>query len=117
MSEKEVDWRGSSREDLLGFPEDVRRAAGFELGKVQNGQDPTDWKAISNWGQGVIEIRLDDATDEYRVVYVAKFEEKIYVLHSFQKKSQATSKPDVNIIKTRYRDVVNERRKKKNAKD
>ena len=114
MSEKEVDWRGSSREDLLSFPSEVRRTAGFEIGKIQNGLNPTDWKPIPSWGAGIIEIKLSVVKDQYRVVYVAKFEERIYVLHCFQKKAQATSMPDVDIIKMRYRDVVNERRKTKN---
>lgn len=117
MAEKEIDWRGTSREDLIAFPEEVRRTAGFELAKVQHGLYPTDWKPISIWGSGVIEIRLDDAVDEYRVVYVAKFADKIYVLHSFKKKSRTTSKPDVDIIKARYNAVVSERRNSKNAKN
>lgn len=85
--EKDIDWRGSSLEDLKGFTDDAKRTAGFELNKVQNGHEPTDWKPISDWGAGVAEIRIRDIDGIYRVVYVAKFEEKIYVLHCFQKKN------------------------------
>ncbi|OWF91081.1 hypothetical protein B4916_11765 [Yersinia intermedia] len=67
---------------------------------------------MNDWGSGIIEIRLDDNSKAYRVVYIAKFEEKIYVLHSFQKKSQRTSQKDVNIIKVRYKEVIHERRTK-----
>ncbi|RTP98372.1 hypothetical protein EKN38_21225 [Enterobacter sp. WCHEn045836] len=113
MAEKGIDWRGSSLDDLKGFPEDVRRDAGFELGKVQSGQTPTDWKPVSNWGPGVIEIRLTGEDGEYRVVYVAKFEEAVYVLHAFNKKTEQTSPKDVSTIKERYKAVVAERRSKK----
>lgn len=113
MDPKKIDWRGSSLKDLQAFPEDTRAIAGHELRKVQFGQEPADWKSINDWGSGVIEIRLDGVAGAFRVVYIAKFEEAIYVLHSFQKKSQKTSKEDVKVIKTRYQDVVNERSKKK----
>lgn len=109
--EKRIEWIGNSKEQLLEFPSEVIKSAGFELGKVQNGDDPTDFKPISDWGSGVIEIRLEEETNAYRVIYVAKFEEAVYVLHSFQKKSQQTSQPDVAIIKARYKGVVAERRK------
>lgn len=97
--QKDIDWRGSSYRDLLAFPAAARRTAGFELGRVQNGELPTDYKPVNEWGSGVIEIRLEEETNEFRVVYVAKFEEAIYVLHSFQKKSQKTSKEDKAVIK------------------
>jgi phage-related protein len=58
----------------------------------------------------VREIRLRDGTGIYRVMYVAKFEEAIYVLHCFQKKTQATPKQDKDIAATRYRAVIRERR-------
>ncbi|MCU5774945.1 type II toxin-antitoxin system RelE/ParE family toxin [Erwiniaceae bacterium BAC15a-03b] len=102
MDEKPIDWRGSSLDDLKAVPEDARIAAGFALHKVQHGQDPGDFKVISDWGPGVMELQLNDGTGSWRVVYVAKFEEAIYVLHSFQKKTQKTSKSDVSIITRRW---------------
>ncbi|WP_244832484.1 type II toxin-antitoxin system RelE/ParE family toxin [Caballeronia sp. TF1N1] len=110
--EKGIDWKGSSLKDLLGFPEEVRREAGFQLGKIQNGIDPDDWKPFENIGEGVKEIRIKDAAGIFRVMYVAKFEEAIYVLHCFQKKTQATSQPDKDIAIARYKAVVQERKKK-----
>ncbi|HFT5242206.1 TPA: type II toxin-antitoxin system RelE/ParE family toxin [Yersinia enterocolitica] len=112
MSRKVIDWRGSALEDLKVFPVSARAVAGRQLRNIQYGLEPNDFKPINNWGSGVIEIRLDDNSKAYRVVYIAKFEEKIYVLHSFQKKSQNTSQKDVNIIKTRYKEVIHERRTK-----
>ena len=112
-NEKEIRWVGSAYEDLLVFPQDTRREAGFQLGKVQAGLDPTDWKPFGDVGVGVKEIRLKDASGIYRVMYVAKFEEAVYVLHCFQKKTPATSKQDKTIAEVRYRAVVNARKVQK----
>lgn len=108
--EKELRWVGSSYDDLLEFPREARRTAGFELGKVQAGLEPEDWKPFDLVGAGTREIRIRDITGIYRVMYVAKFEEAIYVLHCFQKKSQAASKHDKDIAEARYRAVVNARK-------
>jgi phage-related protein/predicted XRE-type DNA-binding protein len=95
--EKEIRWVGSAYDDLLAFPDDPRRSAGFQLGKVQVGLDPVDWKPFDDVGAGTKEIRIREASGIYRVMYVAKFEEAVYVLHCFQKKTQATSKQDKGI--------------------
>jgi phage-related protein len=113
VSEKQIRWVGSSYDDLLSFPKDARKEAGFELGKVQAGLDPTDWKPFEAVGAGTREIRIRDASGIYRVVYVAKFEEAIYVLHCFQKKTQVTSKQDKAIAEARYRAVVNVKKERK----
>jgi phage-related protein len=55
---KEIDWRGSSLNDLIKFPEDARISAGKELRKIQYGHDASDFKLINDWGMGVIEIRM-----------------------------------------------------------
>jgi phage-related protein len=91
---------------LLGFPDDARRQAGFQLGKVQAGVDPDDWKPFDEVGAGTREIRIRDASSAFRVMYVAKFEEAVYVLHCFLKRTQATSRRDKGIAETRYRAVV-----------
>ena len=108
--EKEIRWVGTSYEDLLDFPKQPRREAGFQLGKVQVGLDATDWKAFDEVGAGSKEIRVKDESGIFRVLYVAKFEEAIYVLHCFQKKTQATSKKDKTIAEARYRAVLNSRK-------
>ncbi len=111
--EKQILWIGSSYDDLLAFPRDSRREAGFQLAKVQAGLEPADWKPFDEVGPGTRELRLKDPSGIYRVMYVAKFEEAIYVLHCFQKKSQATSKQDKDIAGTRYRAAVLARKKSK----
>lgn len=111
--EKEIRWVGSAYDDLVKFPDDARRQAGFQLGKVQAGLDPEDWKPFDDVGAGTREIRIRDASGAFRVMYVAKFEEAVYVLHCFQKKTQATSRQDKSIAETRYRAVINTRKVRK----
>ena len=112
-NEKQILWLGSAYDDLLAFPKDARKEAGFQLGKVQAGLEPTEWKPFDDVGAGTKEIRIRDASGTFRVMYLAKFEEGIYVLHCFQKKTQATSKQDKAIAAARYRAVVNARKEKK----
>lgn len=59
-------------------------------------------------GQGVKEIRIRDAAGAFRVIYVAKFADAVYVLHCFQKKTQKTSKVDLDLASQRYRDLLQE---------
>ena len=111
--EKQISWVGSAYDCLLAFPRDARKEAGFQLGKVQAGLEPADWKPFDEVGAGTREIRIREASGIYRVMYVAKFEEAVYVLHCFQKKTQATSRRDKDIAATRYRAVVNKRKVRK----
>lgn len=111
--EKEIRWLGSAYMDVLAFPDEARRDAGFQLGKVQAGLDPDDWKPFNDIGAGTKEIRIREASGIYRVMYVAKFAEAVYVLHCFQKKTQATSAQDKSIAKARYRALVKERKAEK----
>jgi phage-related protein len=80
------------------------------LGKVQAGLEPDDFKPFDEVGAGTREIRIREADGIYRVMYIAKFEEAVYVLHCFQKKTQTTSKQDKAIAEARYRAVVNLRK-------
>ena len=101
---KPLKFLGNSKNNLLDFPTDVRRAVGMELRNVQNGTMPKDFKPMPDVGKGAYEIRvhLDGA---WRVIYVAKFAEAIYVLHAFQKKTQQTSKDDIELAQKRYRTI------------
>lgn len=108
--DKEIRWVGSSYDDLLSFPIEARRQAGFQLGKVQAGLDPENWKSFDEVGAGTREIRIQEAAGAFRVMYVAKFEEALYVLHCFQKSSQATSVHDKRVAEARYRAIVNARK-------
>lgn len=105
---KPIGFRGSARVDLQNFPTLARREAGHQLDQVQHGQEPDDWKPMPTIGQGVREIRIKDVDGIFRVVYVAKFSEAVYVLHCFQKKTQKTSKMDLDLAERRYRELLKE---------
>lgn len=109
MANKPIYWIGSSKDDLSNLSEEVRRKAGFQLRAVQRGQMPTDFKPMPSVGKGVEEIRLR-TEDAYRIFYVAKFEEAVYVLHAFQKKTQKTSKQDIQIGQQRYIQMIQYRK-------
>ncbi len=111
MAEKPVAWLGSSLEDLRAFPADARRAAGYQLGRVQQGLLPTDWKPMSTVGQGVVEIRVHTRI-EHRVFYVAKFDEAVYVLHAFEKRTRQTPQPEIALAQKRLADLIRRRAKK-----
>ena len=103
VSDKEIRWVGSSFADLCAFPYEPKKKSGFQLRKIQSGLEPDDWKPFDDVGAGVREIRVKDAQGIYRVMYVAKFEEAVYVLHCFQKKTQKTAQADLTIAIKRYR--------------
>jgi phage-related protein/predicted XRE-type DNA-binding protein len=94
VESKPVEFRGSALDDLRAFPAAARREAGYQLDRVQHGREPDDWKPMNTIGRGVREIRIRDAAGVFRVLYVAKFDDAVYVLHCFQKKTQKTSKAD-----------------------
>jgi phage-related protein len=102
---KPVIWMGSSREDLRFFPDDARRDAGYVLRQIQRGENPPDWKPMPLVGGGVREIRLHEDSGEFRVIYLATQPEGVYVLHCFQKKTQKTSRHDVDLASRRYRAI------------
>jgi phage-related protein len=103
---KPVEFLGSSLDDLRAFPQGARREAGFQIDRVQHGEEPFDWKPISSVGHGVHEIRLRDATGAYRILYVAKIEDAIYILHCFKKKTQKTSSGDIGLGRERLRELM-----------
>jgi phage-related protein len=105
---KPVEFLGSSLEDLRGFPLAARREAGHQLDQVQHGREPDDWKPMNTVGPGVNEIRVRDEAGAFRVLYVAKFADAIYVLHCFQKKTERTSKADLDLAAKRYRELLRE---------
>lgn len=105
---KSVKWCGSSLKDLKVFPEEARQEAGYQLSLVQEGQQPKDWKPMNTIGIGVQEIRISEASGAFRVIYIAKFEDAVYVLHAFQKKTQRTAPQDIELARTRLKDLIEE---------
>lgn len=102
---KPVRFMGSAKDDLSAFPKSARIRAGHELFMVQVGRDPDNWKPMTSVGPGACEIRVRDQAGAFRVIYVARFKDAVYVLHAFQKKSQKTSQADVRLARRRYQDA------------
>ena len=101
-SMKPVRFLGDSLKCLRDFPEDARHDAGYQLDKVQRGGQPDDFKPMPSIGNGVEEIRVWDDSGTYRVIYTARLADEVFVLHAFQKKTQATAKRDIDIAKERF---------------
>ncbi|MFW2438259.1 MAG: type II toxin-antitoxin system RelE/ParE family toxin [Arenicellales bacterium] len=105
---KRISFVDRSLNDLKQFPEDARREAGYQLDKVQRGIEPTDWKPMKMVGAGVTEIRIKDDQGIYRVIYISKYANTVFVLHAFKKKSQKTAKKDLEIARKRLKVVIQE---------
>lgn len=103
-SAKPLEFVGTSREDLREFPELARREAGMQLLAVQKGLAPTDWKPMTSVGPGAVEIRIRKE-GAWRVIYVARFEAAVYVLHAFEKKEQKTRQSDIDLARKRYQEI------------
>ncbi|HHX2613424.1 TPA: type II toxin-antitoxin system RelE/ParE family toxin [Legionella pneumophila] len=106
---KKIIFVGHSLEEIKGFSLEAKRETGYQLDRVQRGKDPLDWKPMQGIGSGIREIRVRDKDGIYRVIYVAKFEEAVYVLHAFQKKTQKTSQHDIEIASRAFKRVLEER--------
>ena len=104
MKIKPLKFIASSLDDLRNFPDEARRAAGFELHAIQSGLEPSDWKPMQIVGAGVKEIRIH-ILGEWRVIYVAKHHEAVYVLHAFQKKTKKTRKQEIDLARQRYKQI------------
>jgi len=108
---KPVEFVGSSLDDIRDFPETARREAGSQIRRVQYGDEPDDWKPMPSIGAGVNEIRIRDDGDQYRVIYIAKLTDAVFVLHGFLKKTQKTAKHDLDLAKKRLRELLQELKK------
>jgi phage-related protein len=99
---KPVTFLGDSLDRLRAFPDDARRKAGHQLERLQYGGIPDDWKPMTTIGAGVQEIRVRGQSGAFRVIYVARLAEAIYVLHAFQKKANKTPALALELARTRY---------------
>jgi phage-related protein len=102
---KRVVWHGDTLGRVRSFPPGARQDAGFQIGRVQRGLEPRDWKPMPTVGPGVVEIRIH-CVNEYRVFYLARTAEAVHVLHAFVKKTQKTRQSDIKLAAIRYRDAI-----------
>ncbi|WP_298624526.1 type II toxin-antitoxin system RelE/ParE family toxin [uncultured Legionella sp.] len=103
---KSLYFLGDSVKRLRAFNKDARQDAGYQLDKIQRGEQPDDFKAMPSIGKGVEEIRIWDDSGTYRVIYTARINDAVYVLHAFQKKTQATLKRDIELAKARFAELM-----------
>ncbi len=106
MAFKLVEFRGNALDELRSFPEAARRATGFQIDRLQRGYDPEDWKPMPSVGKGVREVRIRDEAGAFRVIYLAKLEDAVYVLHCFQKKTRKTAAGDIELARNRYKELM-----------
>ena len=102
-------WVGTTPDRLRRFPAGARREAGYQLRRVQLGEEPSDWKPMRSVGAGVVELRMH-AEGENRVLVVTRFAEAIYVLHAFEKKTQQTRQTDLELGRRNLAAVLQHRR-------
>lgn len=102
MPVKPIEFLGDSLRSLREFPDEAKQDAGYQLDRVQHGLQPDDFKPMPTIGKGVEEIRVRDDSGSYRVIYTARLADAVYVLHAFQKKTQATSKRDIELARLRF---------------
>lgn len=102
MAAKPVKFLGDTLKHLRAFPDDVRQDAGHQLERLQNGEQPQDFKPMPSIGPGVEEIRVRDNSGAYRVIYTARRQEAIYVLHAFQRKTERTAMLDLELARRRF---------------
>jgi phage-related protein len=98
---KPVRWLGDSKKALDSFPASAQDDLGFELYQVQQGRHPSDSKPMPSIGAGVEEIRVWVESGTYRVIYLARLADAVYVLHAFQKKTQKTAQSDIALARER----------------
>lgn len=105
MSTKSVFWLGRSRDIVKVFAKVARAEIGYQIYRIQQGLMPTDYKPMPHIGKGAFEICLH-RPHEHRIIYVTKLKERIYILHAFEKKTQKTSRKDLEIARKNYQDLI-----------
>ena len=101
----EIEWLGDSLEVVRGYSETIRRAIGSELRLLQTGENPLHARPLKTVGRGVWELKIREAEGQFRVVYVVRRSDRMYVLHVFQKKTQQTPQRDIELARARFKEI------------
>jgi len=113
-----VSWEGDSLDVVRSFPKHIREELGLDIRRLQQGQKPHDSRPMKPIGRGVFELRQRDANGWYRLIYLTKARDTIYVLHAFTKKSAKTSRNDLAVATARLKKVrARLAKEKRNAKN
>lgn len=112
---KPLYWLGNSLKNLKEMPEDVQDTFGHALYLAQMGEKHRAAKPLKGFsGAGVLEIVEDCKGSAYRAVYTVKFDEVVYVLHVFQKKSKSgisTPKQEIDLVESRFKQAMEMQKK------
>jgi phage-related protein len=106
---KPIRFAGDALAELRAFPQAARHDAGYELHRVQTGEQPADFKPMPAIGKGVEELRVRDTTGSYRVIYTARLADAVYVLHAFHKKTRRTAPANIELARKRFKQMMRER--------
>lgn len=109
--ERPIAWLGDSLARLRTAPAEIRSDVGYQLDLVQRGEMPADFRPMPDVGPGTMEIRVH-GENEFRVFYVARFDESVYVRHCFVKRTRTTRRADIELGKQRYAAMLEVRRSK-----
>lgn len=106
---KPVRFVGDALAELRAFPQAARHDGGYELHRVQTGEQPASFKPMPTIGQGVEELKVRDTTGAYRVIYTARLADAVYVLHAFQKKTQRTASANIELARQRFKQMMRDK--------
>lgn len=98
-----------ARDAIKEFPEEVRRELGKAIFDLQKGEKlsmPLS-RSMSSVSSGVEELRVKDRSGAYRAFYYSRLADKVIVFHAFSKKTEKTSKHDLDLGKKRLKEVLN----------
>jgi phage-related protein len=110
----QIAWEGDSKDVLSHFPVEVKSTLGFSLRQIQNGRLPRcEHRPMPSVGKGVWELKDGDARTWYRVMYLARINNIIHVLHCFEKDSRKTDGRDIAVAKARLSEVQQRLRQQK----
>lgn len=118
MEHKRADvvWLGNSKKVLKSWPPEVMHSLGTSLGLLQHGKPSAlPSRPMKSVAAGVFELKEQDASQWYRLMYAARIEDNIYVLHCFTKKSAKTEASDLNLARQRWKQLQRDLQEKKNA--
>ena len=101
----DIEWLGDSHSVVCGYSKAVRMAIGSELRLLQNGEKPLHARPLKTVRRGVWELRISEKEGQFRVVYLIKRRDRIYVLHVFQKKTRRTPRKDIDLARQRFKEV------------
>lgn len=100
-----VVWEGDSLDVVREFPRDIREDLGLDIRRMQQGERPLSFRPMKSIAPGVFELKQMDENGWYRLIYLSRVGDRIFMLHAFQKKSAKTSKNDLKVASDRFKAV------------